>query len=87
MFSVLQKNFKNIHFFSCYGLVDWNKSCNFALPNNERGFGKKEKELLLLSKRLGVYGINWVKKLTWLKEFFEVLVERFKRILYSANGL
>jgi hypothetical protein len=30
-------------FFLCYGLVVYKISCNFALPNSERGFGEMEK--------------------------------------------
>jgi hypothetical protein len=41
----LGKSLEYFVFFSCYGLVFRNKSCNFALPNDERGFGGKRKEL------------------------------------------
>ena len=41
--------------------MDWEECCNFALPNNERGFGEEKKGLDYLvidSRQDKVYGIN-----------------------------
>ena len=50
------------YFFFHLCLVDWEECCNFALPNNERGFGETEEKgldyLIIDSRRVKVYGIN-----------------------------
>jgi hypothetical protein len=42
-FSVLAIIFKGCDFFLIKGLVEWEKSLNFALPNDGKAAGKKEK--------------------------------------------
>jgi len=59
---VYQDSRKRFHFFLRCCLVDWEKGCNFALPNNERGFRETAKNglsyLVIDGKQVKVYGIN-----------------------------